>query len=63
MQVLAAQRMLQDRGIAGVIYLGATIDKKAEENMRAHAWLKCDDQFITGEQGHEDYPVLTRFSW
>jgi len=64
-QVLAAQRMLQQRGIAGAFYLGA--DTGADEGKRpslsAHAWLKCDDEFITGESGHERFTVVSTFSW
>lgn len=64
-QVLAAQRMLQKRGIAGAFYLGAaTGSEEGEElGMSAHAWLKCDDNFITGEPGHERYTVVSSFSW
>jgi hypothetical protein len=62
-QVLAAQRMLSKRGIGGVIYLGAMVDADIEAGIRAHAWLKCGDYFVTGEEGHEAYPVLTCYGW
>ena len=63
-QVLAAQRMLQKRHIAGAFYLGATLPSESvESNMAAHAWLKCGDRFITGEPGHERYTVVSTFSW
>ena len=64
-QVLAAQRMLQKRGVAGAFYLGAATgsDEGEELGMSAHAWLKCDDEFITGESGHERYTVVSSFSW
>jgi hypothetical protein len=64
-QVLAAQRMLQKRGIAGVFYLGATKSGVRDEppGFLAHAWLKCNDEFITGESGHRDYTVISSFSW
>lgn len=64
-QVLAAQRMLQGRGIPGVFYIGATTarDEGEPPGLRAHAWLKCGDSFITGEPGHEAYTVVTAFSW
>ena len=60
-QVIAAQKMLRSRGIGGVVYLGAA--RGEGEEFRAHAWLKCGDAFITGEAGHEDYRVLSTFSW
>ena len=62
-QVLVAQRMLQKRGIGGVIYIGATMDSSNEEMLRAHAWLKSGGEFITGEEGRGDYTVLTSFGW
>ena len=64
-QVLAAQRMLQKRGIAGVFYLGATKSGVWDEppGFLAHAWLKCNDEFITGESGLRDYTVISSFSW
>lgn len=62
-QVLAAQRMMEKRGIGGVICIGATMDGRIIDKIRAHAWLKCGDEFITGEEGHEDYPVLTSYCW
>lgn len=64
-QVLAAQRMLQKRGIAGVFYIGATTARNQDETpgLLAHAWLKCSDEFITGEKGHQAYTVVSSFSW
>ncbi len=64
-QVLAAQRMLQKGGIAGAFYLGASMQSEEERDpgMSAHAWLKCDNHFITGEPGHERFTVVSTFSW
>lgn len=64
-QALAAQRMLQQRGVAGVFYLGATtVTRQADQSaLTAHAWLKCNQEFITGELGHQDYTVVSTFSW
>ena len=64
-QVLAAQRMLQQRGVAGVFYLGAANSGAEDEapGFLAHAWLKCGDEFITGESGHQQYTVVSAFSW
>lgn len=64
-QVLAAQRLLQKRGIAGVFYLGATNNVARDEapGFLAHAWLKCNGEFITGESGHRNYTVISSFSW
>jgi hypothetical protein len=64
-QVLAAQRLLQKRGIAGVFYLGATNTRVRDETsgFSAHAWLMCNGEFITGESGHRNYTVISSFSW
>ena len=64
-QVLAAQSMLRKQGIAGVFYLGATNDGSEQDSsgFLAHAWLKCNGEFITGEAGHEQYTVISSLSW
>ncbi len=68
-QALAAQRMLQQRGIGGAFYLGAATraatqaENSEPPGLAAHAWLKCNDDFITGEAGHEQYAILSSFSW
>lgn len=63
-QVLAAQKMLQRRKIPGAFYIGATKGvEQGSGEMAAHAWLKCGSQFITGEQGHKQYTVVSCFSW
>ena len=63
-QVLAAQKMLQRRKIPGAFYLGATKGvEQGSRDMTAHAWLKCGSQFITGEQGHQQYTIVSCFSW
>jgi hypothetical protein len=62
-QVLTAQRMLQKRGIGGVIYIGANLNKHDREPFGAHAWLMCYNNFVTGEAGHDQYIQLAAFSW
>jgi hypothetical protein len=64
-QVLAAQSMLQKRSVAGVFYLGATNsgEEQGAPGFLAHAWLKCGGEFITGESGHQQYTVVSSFSW
>ena len=59
-QALTAQRMLKRVHIPGMFYLGA---KKDEQQLEAHAWLQCDRMILTGKTGHEDYTVLSTFSW
>lgn len=70
-QVLAAQRMLQQRLLPGAIYIGASLEEGPGEGAKpatnsgldAHAWLKCGEAYITGESGHQRYAVVTTFSW
>ena len=62
-QSLAAQRMLQKRGIAGVFYLGVMKDETSKEKMKAHAWSQCGNEIITGGAGHEEFTVLSVFGW
>lgn len=59
-QALAAQQMLNRRGIEYTLYLGV---QKNQEEMKAHAWLRVGRYFITGGQGHASYtPVQSYFS-
>ena len=64
-QVLTAQRLLQEGGVAGVFYLGASTEpgSEADSAMSAHAWLKCGAEYITGESGHEKFTVVSSFTW
>jgi len=62
-QSLTAQKMLQKRGIPGVFYLGAMKDKEEKSKMKAHAWSQCGEIIITGAGGHEEYNILSVFSW
>ncbi len=59
-QALTAQRMLQQQQIAGMFFLGV---KKENKQLEAHAWLQCDEAILTGKAGHEDYSVVSTFSW
>ncbi len=62
-QSLTAQRMLKRRGIPGVFYLGVRKDENGDEKMSAHAWTRCGGTIITGQEGHEDYTVVSVFGW
>lgn len=62
-QSLTAQRMLKKRGIPGYLYLGVTKDEDGKEKMKAHAWSQCGEKIITGDEGHEDFAVLSVFGW
>ncbi|MDH5523381.1 MAG: lasso peptide biosynthesis B2 protein [Desulfobulbaceae bacterium] len=65
-QSLTARRMLQQRGIGGLLYLGVK-KKEAEDKgamaMEAHAWSQCGEIIITGGEGSEAFTVISIFSW
>lgn len=62
-QVVAAQKIMCSRGIGGVIYVGTQLGEENKEGFKAHAWLKHGEAFVTGEAGHDQYQVLTTFTW
>ena len=63
-QALAARHMMQKRGIPGALSMAAALDGAGQpDKMSAHAWVKCGSHFVTGEEGHERYTVLSTFGW
>jgi len=65
-QVLVTQHLLAARGIPGQFYLGV---RKGSEGgadptgLSAHAWLQCGPAIVNGAAGHEQYIVVSAFSW
>ncbi|NOZ05052.1 MAG: lasso peptide biosynthesis B2 protein [Chloroflexi bacterium] len=59
-QAIAADRMLQRRGIPGTLYLGMA--KGETDEWQAHAWLRCGPHILTGQQGHERFVVVSTFA-
>lgn len=64
-QALSAQQMLASREIRGILYMGVSKEDDPNKNkaLKAHAWLKCGDFFVTGERGHEKFIVLVGLAW
>ena len=63
-RVLAAQRMLQARGVPGAFCIGADKGREEEQvDFAAHAWLVSGGRFVTGEEGHDKYAVVGGFAW
>ena len=58
---LSLKKMLSLRGIPSTLYLG--VAKGQEQNLKAHAWLKCRDEIVYGGK-HVDhnYQQLISFS-
>jgi len=58
-RVLAASEFLRKKNIPYTLFLGV---KKQNSKMLAHAWLKCDNIYITGST-QEDYQIVTFFTY
>ena len=65
-QVLVVQKLLAKRKIPGQFYLGVRTgseDKADPLGMSAHAWLQCGDAIVSGGAGHQQFTVVSTFSW
>ena len=65
-QVLVTQRLLSARNIPGQFHLGVRKGVGSEDgssDLTGHAWLVCGDVIVNGESGHEDFTVVSTFSW
>ncbi len=66
LQVLVVQRLLAARGVLGHFYLGVCrnpFQGMAVGDIAAHAWLQCGDLIVSGAAGHEQYTVISTYSW
>lgn len=61
-QALAGMAMLRQRKMAGALYLGIARDAVASDSLAAHAWLRCGDVILTGENGRERFSVVACFA-
>lgn len=65
-QVLVTQRLLAKREIPGQFYLGVRRGCEFTDDpagLSAHAWLQCGDVIVNGAAGHENFSVVSSFSW
>lgn len=65
-QVLVVQRFLSRRGIPGQLYLGVRRGCEITDDptgLSAHAWLQCGQSIVNGGAGHEQFTVVSTFSW
>lgn len=58
-QALALKLMLKQRDIACTIYFGIKKNEKAE--LKAHAWTRVGENYITGKIGKENYQLISTF--
>lgn len=59
-QAIASARMLQRRGVATTTYLGVASGQK--NDLDAHAWVRCGEKIILGEQNHTPYAAVSSFA-
>jgi hypothetical protein len=59
-QALAGKAMLRRRRLASTLYLG--LAKEGDTQLKAHAWLRCGERFLTGQSGMQDFTVIATFA-
>ena len=58
-QAMAGKFMLRCRKVESTLYLG--VAKENENQLKAHAWLRCGRQVVCGGRGMMCYTVISRF--
>jgi len=61
-RAVAAQWMLKRRRIAATFYLGVSKGVAGPDLLAAHAWLRCGDEILTGDEGHRHFTVVASFA-
>ncbi|MCK5168260.1 MAG: lasso peptide biosynthesis B2 protein, partial [Bacteroidales bacterium] len=59
-EAIAAKKVLEKYKISSTLYMG--VDKNAEKELIAHAWLKVGNEIIIGKKGHEKFVVVGFYS-
>lgn len=59
-KALTAQIMLKHRKISSTLYLGVAKDK--QKKLKAHAWLRCGENIITGDSERSGFTVVAKFA-
>ena len=52
--------MLKKQGVSTTLYLG--VKKDNNNQMLAHAWIRCGDYFVTGGGNRYGYAVVAKFA-
>lgn len=58
-KAMAGMKMLERRGIASTLYLGMAKDATG---LRAHAWLRSGNFYVSGSDGMENFTVVEKFA-
>lgn len=59
-QALTAQKILRRKGVPSTLYLG--VKKNKDNEMVAHAWLRCGSYYVTGGYNRREYAVVAKFA-
>lgn len=59
-QALAGNIMLKRRRLPHTLYLG--VARESDQELSAHAWLRCGDVVVTGGAGRERFTVVSTFA-
>ena len=65
-QVLVVQRLLARCDIPGQFYLGVRRGCEATDDptsLSAHAWVRCGEDIVNGGPIHDQFTVLSAYSW
>jgi len=60
-QALAAKMMLKCRRFPSTLYLGMAKDENKHTGLKAHAWVRCGDTIVSGNEGINQYTVVSTF--
>lgn len=58
-QALTAKTMLDQLGLPATIYFG--LAKEVDNQLSAHAWVRCGNKIISGKVGMERFTVVACF--
>ena len=59
-EAITAKKLLETLNIKSTLFLGIT--RGNEKDLKAHAWLKSGDLFISGESGYFNFVVVGFYS-
>lgn len=61
-QALSSKWLLKHYAIPSTIYYGVIKDSSQPGKLKAHAWLKIGEEFVSGKAGHQQFKVVNFYS-
>jgi len=58
-KALTAKALLGQSGLPATIYFG--LAKESDNQLMAHAWVRCGDKIVSGKDGMEQFTVVACF--